>query len=669
VDAAGVLMTRTMGRPKHTSEATNGRHPSQRDRRDPNGWRVDPAPDGRGAPPQPRPRRHWLLFLALLLGMLALNSYVASEIQQPEPRVRIPYNPVFLAQVEAGNVESISSQESSVQGEFRKPVRYPQDAEPTRRFMTEVPAFADTEELSGLLREHDVTVNAEPPETGPSLLESLITALLPTLLFVGLLVWLFRRAAGAGPGSAIGAFGRSRARRIDPSDQRVTFDDIAGIDEAKAELAEIVDFLREPEKYRKVGGKIPRGVLLTGPPGTGKTLLARALAGEAGVPFFSISASEFVELFVGVGASRVRDLFTQAKENAPAIIFIDELDAIGRTRSGAIGGFGGGHDEREQTLNQILTEMDGFDSSIGVIVLSATNRPEVLDPALLRPGRFDRRVAINPPDTAGRRAILDVHTRSVPLHPGVDLDAVASTTPGMVGADLANLVNEAALLAARRGRDQVQMHDFTDALEKLILGSERRILLGPGERERTAYHEAGHALVGMLTPGADRVRKVSIVPRGHALGVTLSAPEADRFSYSRSYLMAKLAVALGGRVAEEIVYGDVTTGAENDIREITELARNMVTRWGMSDAVGPIAVTTPDGAASWPHGAETSPETLQLVDREVRRIVDDAHREVTELLTRNRDALERLAHALLEHETLDEDAARAAAGIASTATV
>ena len=445
----------------------------------------------------------------------------------------------------------------------------------------------------------------------------------------------------------------------------MTFADIAGIDEAKAELAEIVDFLRSPDKYRKVGGRIPRGVLLTGPPGAGKTLLARALAGEAGVPFFSISASEFVEMFVGVGASRVRDLFTQAKADAPAIIFIDELDAIGRSRAGAIGGFGGGHDEREQTLNQILTEMDGFDPSIGVIVLSATNRPEVLDPALLRPGRFDRRVAVQPPDTVGRRAILAVHTRSVPLHDDVDLDRLAAMTPGMVGADLANVVNEAALLAARRDHEQVTMQDLSDALEKLILGTERRIMLSPAERERTAYHEAGHALGGMLTPGADPVRKVSIVPRGRALGVTLSAPEADRFSYPRSYLRAKIHVALGGRVAEELVYGDITTGAEEDIRQLTDVARGMVARWGMSDAVGPIAVGPAEATAApqWPSGAEASPETLHLVDSEVRRIVDDAHTAVTTLLTDHRDALDRLAHALLEHETLDEHEAKAAAGI------
>jgi cell division protease FtsH len=473
------------------------------------------------------------------------------------------------------------------------------------------------------------------------------------------------RSAAGGLGGGITAFGRSRAQRVEPAQQQVTFADVAGIDEAKAELGELVDFLRDPEKYRRLGGRIPRGVLLTGPPGTGKTLLARALAGEAEVPFFSISASEFVELFVGVGASRVRDLFTQAKQAAPAIIFIDELDAIGRSRAGAIGGFGGGHDEREQTLNQILTEMDGFDPSVGVIVLSATNRPEVLDAALLRPGRFDRRVSLQPPDTAGRRKILDVHVRSVPLAPDVDLDRLAATTAGMVGADLANVVNEGALMAARRGHDAVTMADLHDALEKLVLGTERRILLSETERRRNAYHEAGHAIVAMLTPGADPVRKVSIIPRGVALGVTLSAPEADRFSYDRSYLIGKIKVALGGRVAEEIVFDEVTTGAQNDLKQVTEIARNMVGLWGMSDVIGPLVVIGEDGQVPvYPGGEPISPATRELVDKEVRHLVEEAHEQATQLLSANRERLDALAQSLLDNETLEQEEAYAAAGMA-----
>ena len=440
----------------------------------------------------------------------------------------------------------------------------------------------------------------------------------------------------------------------------MTFGDVAGIDEAKQELTEVVDFLRNPDKYVRLGGRIPHGVLLSGPPGTGKTLLARALAGEANAPFFSMSASEFVEAIVGVGAARVRDLFKQAKAEPSAIIFIDELDAVGRSRTSAGAGFSGGNDEREQTLNQILTEMDGFDSSTKVIVVGATNRPEVLDPALLRPGRFDRRVTVQPPDRNGRQHILDVHTRGVLLGADVDLGAMAASTPGMVGADLANLVNEATLLAARRNHTQVTHADFTDALEKIVLGTERKVLMTPADRRRTAYHESGHALVGMLTDGADPVRKISIIPRGQSLGVTFSAPDADRYNYSDRELRARVDVALGGRTAEEIVFGDITTGAESDIEQLTQIARRMVGRWGMNATIGPVAVLPPDGL---PRPDEVSEETQRLVDDEVRQLVATAHDEVTVLLTEHRHQLDSLADALLEHETLDQADAYAAAGI------
>ena len=404
-------------------------------------------------------------------------------------------------------------------------------------------------------------------------------------------------------------------------------------------------------------------MLLSGAPGTGKTLLARAVAGEAHAAFFAISASEFIEAIVGVGASRVRDLFAKAKEAAPAIVFIDEIDAIGRSRQGSVS-VTGANDEREQTLDQILTELDGFEPAEAVIVLAATNRPEILDPALLRPGRFDRRVTVQAPDRDGRRKILEVHTRNMPLAPDVDLDALAKSTPGMVGADLANLANEAALQAARRGRDKVEMSDFTDSLEKILLGSPSGIVLLPADRERTAYHESGHALVGMLTPGADPVRKVSIIPRGMALGVTLSTPDSDRVSYSRDELEAKIRVSLGGRAAEEIVYGNITSGAESDIQQLTQIARQMVGRWGMSEAVGPVAVLPADGQGPLlPGVSETSEATQRLIDEEVHRLVESSHEDVTRLLTDNRDALENLAQALLKAETLDAVDAYAAAGV------
>jgi cell division protease FtsH len=622
-------------------------------------WRVEGAKDQQPRPPSTNFRSLWPRLLGLLLILFVVNYWAASRVTKEPPRLRIPFTPTFVQQVRDGNVAQITSKGTAVQGELRKAVTYKKKT--SRRFATEVPAFANTDALAQLLQQHGVVVNAQPLDTGSPWWQNLVFGFGPTLLFLGLLFWLMRRAQG-GAGGVLSAFGRSRARRFDPAAGRVTFADVAGIDEAKAELAEIVDFLKDPEKYRRLGGRIPRGALLSGAPGTGKTLLARAVAGEAQVPFFSISASEFIEAIVGVGASRVRDLFAQAKAAAPAIIFIDELDAIGRSRSAGVAF--GGSDEREQTLNQILTEMDGFDSSTGVIVLAATNRPDVLDPALLRPGRFDRRISVQPPDRDGRRKILEVHTRGVPLAPDVDLDAVASSTPGMVGADLANLVNEAALVAARRNHSAVNAEDFSDALERIILGAERKIMMSLDDRRRTAYHEGGHAIVGMLTPGADPVRKVSIIPRAQSLGVTFSAPDADRFNYDEQELLAKIKVALGGRAAEELVYGAVTTGAESDIQQLTMIARQMVGRWGMSEAIGPIAVLSDDGRGPLlPGSEESSQETQRLVDSEVRRIVDESYDEVAALLREHRDKLDSLAEALLEHETLDGADAYAAAGI------
>ncbi|MGZ6269606.1 MAG: ATP-dependent zinc metalloprotease FtsH [Candidatus Limnocylindrales bacterium] len=642
-------------------------------------WRVEGArPDkesDRWAASWRRPggSRFWLV----LAGLLLVNWLVSGLLLAPPPRLEVPYT-FFREQVEAGNVAEVTTIGDTIEGRFEQAVTYPAEdqgtqgrgASPARfgqprsstLFTTERPSFADDGLMNLLLREN-VTVNAEHPDRVP-VGQQLLVGFGPTILLVALLVWLARRSTtGAGLGAGLG-LGKSKARRYSPeTGPRTTFDDVAGIDDVEEEVKEIVDFLRNPDRYRRLGARVPKGVLLTGPPGTGKTLLARAVAGEAGVPFFSVSAAEFIEMIVGVGASRVRDLFEQAKKEAPAIIFIDELDAIGRARGSGVAV--GGHDEREQTLNQILTEMDGFDGSEGVVVMAATNRPEILDPALLRAGRFDRRVTVNPPDTTGRQQILAVHTRGVPVADEVDLAVLASATPGMVGADLRNLVNEAALLAARRDHDRVQMADFTDALEKIVLGAERKILLTPEERERTAYHESGHALLGMLTPGADPVRKISIIPRGMALGVTLQSPETDRYGYSRRYLRGRIVGALGGRAAEELVYGDLTTGAENDLEQATKIARQMVGRWGMSDAVGPVSVL-PDSRTEQPmalDGNGPAPATRELVDAEVRRILDECYAQARDTLTEQRDRLEQLATALLVAETLDAEQAYEAAGL------
>ena len=633
------------------------------------GWRVTPAPDGRGASQQQRPpspsRSRWWIVAGIVVFLLAINLWVSSQALKPNAPIQIPYSPTFLNQVEAKNVSSISSTGDAISGTLKTQIAYPQGTAKSSNFSTQIPSFADNAALFSALRSEGVTINAQPTNKGPSIAESLIFGFGPTLLLVALFVFVARRSAGGGGGAGgLMSFGRSRARRVEASDQHITFEDVAGIDEAKEELTEIVDFLKTPDRYLALGARIPRGVLLSGPPGTGKTLLARAVAGEAGVPFFQMSASEFVEMIVGVGASRVRDLFHQAKEAAPAIIFIDELDAIGRSRSSGGPNLSGGHDEREQTLNQILTEMDGFSPRESVIVLGATNRPEILDPALLRPGRFDRRVVVVPPDRAGREAILEVHTRSVPLDTDVDLGGIAASTPGMVGADLANVANEAALLAAKRNHSKVARQDITDALERIVLGAARKVMLSEDDRRRTAYHEAGHAIMGMLTPGADPVRKVSIIPRGMALGVTFSAPDADRFNFDERHLLAQIKVALGGRVAEEVVFGDLTTGAESDIQQLTRIARAMVGRWGMSRAIGPIAVIPADGQGPLlPGASETSEQTQRLIDEEVRRIVETAHEEATVTLSSRRDNLDALVSALMEHETLDQNEAYDAAGL------
>jgi cell division protease FtsH len=613
-------------------------------------------------PALPRNRR----LLAFIFGLLVLNLILSFTTGGPPSRAQVPYQPFFVDQLQENNVRQITSRGDSIEGELKKKVKYdaPGDKGPVdvQRFKTLVPAFIDRAGLTKIVSDKQVIVNAKPPDTGRGFLTSLLLGFAPTLLLVGFFVWIARRQTQQA-GGLLGGLGRTSARREDEHASKVTFDDVAGIDEAEDELVEIVDFLKNPARYQRLGARIPRGVLLYGPPGTGKTLLARAVAGEANAAFFSMSASEFVEAIVGVGASRVRDLFKQAKEASPAIVFIDELDAVGRSRSGNVGGLSGGNDEREQTLNQILTEMDGFDATTNVIVLGATNRPEVLDPALLRPGRFDRRIAVQPPDKMGRVEILKIHTRSVPLDDDVDLEQIAATTPGATGADLALLVNEAALFAARHGHQAVHQHDFTAAIEKAILGAERQIVMSDADRERTAYHESGHALVGMLTPGADPVRKISIIPRGMALGVTLSTPEADRYGYTRDELIARIKVALGGRVAENVVYGEQTTGAESDIQNLTQIARNMVGRWGMSEMIGPVAVEGRQDGFLLPGVEASSPHTQELVDEETRRIVESAERDVLDLLTQERRRLDALAQTLLERETLDQDDAYRVAGV------
>jgi cell division protease FtsH len=636
--------------------------------------RSRPQPPRAGQRPPPGPgynpirwRRFWLIFAALLLANIIIST-ILQGLSQPQS-VTIPYN-VFIAQIDAGNVVSITATGDSITGTARTAISVAGQPKATN-FVTQRPSFASDNLLAELLKQK-VSILAEPPNPPAPVWETLLLDFGPTLLLVFGFIYLMRRSAalaGGGAGGILGRFGQSGARLYNPEQPKATFADVAGIDEVKAELVEIVDFLKKPEKYQRLGGTVPKGVLLIGAPGTGKTLLARAVAGEAGVPFFSISASEFIEAIVGVGASRVRDLFQKARAAAPAIVFIDELDAIGRSRSAGLRL--GGNEEQEQTLNQILTEMDGFDPHEGVIVLAATNRADVLDAALLRPGRFDRRVTVPFPDRRGRSEILRIHTRHIPLGPDVNLDAIASQTAGMVGADLRNLANEAALAAARRDAAVVTQADFTAALEKVELGSERKLSLTPKDRERIAFHESGHALLGLLLPGADPVRRVSIIPRGQALGVTVQTPVDDRFNYGEDYLRGRITGALGGRAAEQLVYGVITTGAEADLRSVTSIARQMVIRWGMSPKVGSLNYAE-EGDGTGQSLTITKPyseETGALIDEEVKRISDECLAQAVELLTAHRDKLDKLVAALLEHDTLGEDEILQVTGLSAAVNV
>ncbi|MDD3758883.1 MAG: ATP-dependent zinc metalloprotease FtsH [Advenella sp.] len=616
-------------------------------------------PDGARLPQ----RNFWLIILLILVVNYVVTQWLLPGANQAIP---VPYT-TFKEQVAQGNVQSIHSQGQLIQGQFNHPVTLPpaeNAAQPAASapprnvttFSTVVPDFTDPG-LASFLASHNVRINASPAQTGSSL-SNLLFGFGPVLLIILFYVWLYRRASrqtGGALGGSMFGLGKSKARRYDHEQaKKVTFEDVAGIDEAENELVEIVDFLKNPKKYTALGATAPRGILLVGAPGTGKTLLAKAVAGEANVPFFSMSGSEFVEMIVGVGAARVRDLFKQAREHAPSIIFIDEIDSIGRARGQAVLG---GASEQEQTLNQILTEMDGFSGKEEVIVLAATNQPDILDKALLRAGRFDRRVVVNLPDKTGREAILQVHTRDKPLAQDADLMEVAASTPGLSGADLKNLSNEAALLAAKREQHEIHLKDFMDSLEKIMLGPERPIILSQADRERIAYHESGHAILGLVVPGADPVNRVSIVPRGQALGVTYQRPPADRYNYPEAYLRARIIGMLGGRAAEEIVYGTKTTGAENDIEQVTELAQNMVTRWGMSEKLGMVklaASQNPYLGVAQRQLDGVSEQTAALIDEEVHKIINESHEQAKQLLRDHRQQLDALVAALLERETLDE---------------
>ncbi|MBD1880539.1 ATP-dependent zinc metalloprotease FtsH [Coleofasciculus sp. FACHB-T130] len=586
-------------------------------------------------------------FLILFTILLLLNFIIPSfGSQLPQ----VPYSD-FINQVESGKVEQAVVSNDRIEYALKSDATGEQAA-PDQVFVT-TPVAIDLD-LPKILREHNVKFAAPAPNNN-GWIGTLLSWVVPPLIFFGIWGWLMNRGGGAG-GAAL-TVGKSKARIYSEGSTGIKFSDVAGVDEAKLELLEIVDFLKNAGKYTRLGAKIPKGVLLVGPPGTGKTLLAKAIAGEAGVPFFSISGSEFIELFVGVGAARVRDLFEQAKKQAPCIVFIDELDALGKSRGGA-GGFVGGNDEREQTLNQLLTEMDGFDGNTGVIIVAATNRPEVLDPALRRPGRFDRQVVVDRPDKVGREAILGVHSRNVKLADDVDLVAIAGRTPGFAGADLANLVNEAALLAARQNRDAVMMADFNEAIERVVTGLERRSrVLNDVEKKTVAYHEVGHAIIAALMPGAGKVEKISIVPRGvGALGYTLQMPEEDRFLMVEDEIRGRIATLLGGRSSEELIFGKVSTGASDDIQKATDLAERAITLYGMSDELGPVAFEKPQQQFMEGYSnprRSVSPVVAEQIDRQVKETIDAAHHMALEILDKNRDLLEDLAQMLLQKEVLE----------------
>jgi len=610
----------------------------------------------------------WRQLLILGLLIVAMNYlYFAASPPRQEPVAKISYSR-FKSELAADNVKSVTVQGQNLEGEFRNPVTLPapqgsktvggdkqQKTQDYQRFTTTLPPFQDPELMTGL-EKHNVELVAKPKEE-PSTWMTILVSLLPWVLIIGVWWYLFRRMRGrGGAGGMMGNFAKSGAKLYKREDSKVTFDDVAGLDEAKQDLLEIVEFLKNPKKFTSIGGKVPRGILLVGPPGTGKTLMARAVAGEAGVPFFSISASQFIEMFVGVGASRVRDLFTNAKKNAPSIIFIDELDAVGRSRGA---GLGGGNDEREQTLNQLLSELDGFDPHSEVVVMSATNRPDVLDSALLRPGRFDRQVVVERPDWRAREEILRVHTRNVPLEEDVELRLIARGTPGMCGADLESLVNEAALIAAREDRKKVDMDHLERAKDRMLMGAERKLFLSEEEKRITAYHEAGHTLVARLTPGADPIHKVTIIPRGRALGVTQQLPEDDRYHYRKHYLMARITIALGGRAAESKIFGEVSTGAQNDLKQVSDLAEKMVCQWGMSERIGPQSFSRgeehPFLGRKLAVDKTFSEQTAWLIDQEIEAIIKTGEEQAEQVIDRHVDALEALAEALLEEVVLERD--------------